>query len=200
MWKRPLLRLVPDFAMVLAGSPVTAATATRPNVLFIAIDDLRPNLGCYGDPVAITPHLDRLAARGTVFRRAYCQQAVCNPSRQSLLSGRRPDSLRVWGNDAASHFRKTAPDVVPLPEFFKRNGYFAQSFGKIYHGFQGMSDPPSWSVPEEFDTSRSARTTCSPSIAVPNRRRTGRQPHSNSSTRRMMPIRMPKWPPLPSRR
>ena len=126
-----------------------ASPAPRPNVLFIAVDDLRVNLGCYGDPAAITPNLDRLAARGTAFTRAYCQQAVCNPSRQSLLSGRRPDSIRVW--DLNQHFRQTAPDVVPLPEHFKLNGYFTQAFGKIYHGTANMNDPPSWSVPEQFD-------------------------------------------------
>ncbi len=125
-----------------------AAEKVRPNVLFIAVDDLRTNLGCYGDRFAQTPHLDRLAARGTVFARAYTQQAVCNPSRQSLLSGRRPDSIQVW--DLYTHFRKTAPDVVPLPEHFKLNGYFAQAIGKIYHGFEGMADPPSWSVPEQY--------------------------------------------------
>ena len=138
------------FALGALSCHPALAAATRPNVLFIAIDDLRTSLGCYDDPVAQTPHLDRLAARGTLFRRAYCQQAVCNPSRQSLLSGRRPDSLRVWGNQQGSHFRQTAPDVVPLPEHFKQNGYFAQAIGKIYHGFEGMSDPPSWSVPEAF--------------------------------------------------
>lgn len=119
----------------------------RPNILFIAVDDLRTNLGCYGDPVAITPHLDRLAARGTLFGRAYCQQAVCSPSRQSLLTGRRPDSLRVW--DLKTFFRETAPDVVPLPEHFKRQGYFTRSFGKIYH--DNMPDPQSWSVPAQFE-------------------------------------------------
>lgn len=128
---------------------LSAATGPqRPNVLFIAVDDLRPQLHCYGDTVAITPNLDRLAARGTLFARAYCQQAVCNASRQSLLSGRRPDSIRVW--DLKTLFRETAPDVVSLPEHFKLNGYFAQSFGKIYHGQAGMADPQSWSVPEQF--------------------------------------------------
>lgn len=127
----------------------SASSAGKPNVLFIAIDDLRVNLGCCGDSAAITPNLDRLAARGTVFTRAYCQQSVCNPSRQSLLSGRRPDSIRVW--DLNKLFRQTAPDVVPLPEYFKRQGYFAQSFGKIYHGTKGMNDPQSWSVPEQFE-------------------------------------------------
>src|SRR5882757_1650240 len=121
------------------GRPATAgaAGAGRPNVLFIAVDDLRPQLGCYGDPAALTPNLDRLARRGTLFSRAYCQEAVCNPSRQSLLSGRRPDSIRVW--DLQGTFRTTAPDVVPLPELFKRQGYFTQSFGKIYH--DGLPDP-----------------------------------------------------------
>ncbi|MEN9633812.1 MAG: hypothetical protein RL077_2216 [Verrucomicrobiota bacterium] len=134
-------------SLAAASAPVPA----KPNVLFIAVDDLRVSLGCYGDPAAITPNLDRLAARGTAFTRAYTQQAVCNPSRQSLLSGRRPDSIRVW--DLNQLFRRTAPDVVPLPEHFKRNGYFAQSFGKIYHGSTGMSDPQSWSVPEQFHDS-----------------------------------------------
>lgn len=139
-------------SLVLLFAPAAASTArapARPNVLFIAVDDLRVNLGCYGDPVARTPHIDRLAARGTVFTRAYCQQAVCNPSRQSLLSGRRPDSIKVW--DLNTLFRQSAPDVVSLPEHFKLHGYFAQSFGKIYHGSTGMNDPPSWSVPEQFD-------------------------------------------------
>lgn len=122
---------------------------TRPNVLFIAVDDLRTNLGCYGDAAAITPNLDALAARGVRFTRAYCQVAVCNPSRQSLLTGRRPDTIRVW--DLKTHFRKTSPGVVSLPEYFKDHGYFAQSFGKIFHGEAPMSDPPSWSVPEQFE-------------------------------------------------
>jgi iduronate 2-sulfatase len=144
----PILAVAVAALFCATSSAAAPPTASRPNVLFIAIDDLRVNLGCYGDPAAITPNLDRLAARGTVFTRAYCQEAVCNPSRQSLLSGRRPDSIRVW--DLNKLFRQTTPDVVPLPEHFKRNGYFAQSFGKIYHGTEGMNDPQSWSVPEQF--------------------------------------------------
>lgn len=136
------------FAILAALAMLAAPAAERPNVLFIAVDDLRINLGCYGDPVARTPHIDSLAARGTVFTRAYCQQAVCNPSRQSVLSGRRPDSIRVW--DLTTLFRQTTPEVVSLPEHFKLNGYFAQAFGKIYHGTQGMNDPQSWSVPEQY--------------------------------------------------
>ncbi len=118
----------------------------KPNVLFIAVDDLRANLGCYGDPNAITPHIDALAERGTVFLRAYCQQAVCNPSRSSLLTGRRPDTIKVW--DLQTHFRQTTPDVVTLPEHFKLCGYHSECIGKIYHDPRAMRDRQSWSVEE----------------------------------------------------
>lgn len=124
------------------------AASERPNVLFIAVDDLRTNLGCYGDRIAQTPSLDALAARSTRFARAYCQQAVCSPSRTALLTGRRPDTTRVW--DLVTHFRHTSPDVVTLPEYFKEQGYFAQAIGKIYHGEAPMADPQSWSVPEQL--------------------------------------------------
>ena len=114
----------------------------RLNVLFLAVDDLKPNLGCYGDPIAITPNIDKLAASGVTFLRAYCQQAVCSPSRTSLLTGLRPDTTRVY--DLNTHFRKTIPDVITLPQCFRQEGYHTQSFGKIYHG--GLDDPASWSV------------------------------------------------------
>lgn len=140
-------RLLPTLVLGVVAAVVTSHAASRPNVLFIVIDDLRPQLGCYGDTVAFTPNLDRLAARGTVFERAYAQQAVCNASRQSVLSGRRPDTLRVW--DLKTVFRDTSPDVVSLPEHFKRNGYFTLAYGKIYH--DGLPDPKSWSVPAQFE-------------------------------------------------
>ncbi len=117
----------------------------RLNVLFVAVDDLRPLLGCYGDKTVRSPNIDRLAARGLVFNRAYCQQAVCSPSRSSLMTGRRPDTTRVY--DLETHFRKALPDVVTLPQHFKNHGYHTQAFGKIYHG--GFDDPPSWSVPTQ---------------------------------------------------
>jgi len=124
-----------------------AAFAERPNVLFIASDDLRCTLGCYGDPVAKTPHLDALAASGILFERAYCQQALCNPSRASLLTGRRPDTLKIWNLQAS--YRKTAPKAVTLPEYFIRHGYHAEQIGKIHHGSGTPSrDPKSWSVPQ----------------------------------------------------
>ncbi|MEK7677703.1 MAG: sulfatase [Verrucomicrobiota bacterium] len=117
--------------------------AERPNILFIAVDDLRPELGCYGNPLIKSPNIDRIAKAGVVFTRAYCQQAVCSPSRSSLLTGARPDTTRVW--DLETHFRKALPDVITLPQLFKNHGYFVQGMGKIYHG--GFDDPPSWSVP-----------------------------------------------------
>lgn len=123
--------------------------APRPNVLFIVVDDLRTTLGSYGDATAITPNIDRLAARSLLFTRAYVQQAVCNPSRQSFLSGRRPDAIRVW--NLTSHFRQTAPDVISLPEHFKRHGYVTQGIGKIYHDPAEMQDAPSWSLPATFN-------------------------------------------------
>lgn len=122
-----------------------SSVATKPNVLFIVVDDLRTSLGCYGDATAITPNIDRLAKRSLLFTRAYAQQAVCNPSRQSLLAGRRPDALRVW--NLMSHFRQTAPDVISLLEHFKRHGYVTQGIGKIYHDPAEMQDASSWSRP-----------------------------------------------------
>lgn len=118
---------------------------TRPNVLFIAVDDLRTQLGCYGDPVAITPNIDRLAGKGLLFNRAYCQQAVCAPSRASLMTGRRPDVTKVW--DLSTHFREALPDVATLPQYFKQHGYHAREIGKIYHDPKSAKDPESWSGP-----------------------------------------------------
>ncbi|MCU0913490.1 MAG: sulfatase [Planctomycetes bacterium] len=115
----------------------------RMNVLFVAVDDLRTELGCYGVQGIHAPNIDRLAARGTVFDRAYCQQAVCSPSRTSLLTGCRPDTTKVY--DLVTHFRQHLPDVVALPQHFKNHGYFTRSVGKIYHG--GLDDKLSWSEP-----------------------------------------------------
>lgn len=124
---------------------VRADPPTRPNVLFIAIDDLRPALGCYGDPLAKTPHIDRLAAGGRLFLAAYCQQAVCGPSRTSLLTGRLPDNNRVWHN--RQRFRLHEPDTVTLPQLFMRAGYRAESYGKVFSGNAAEEDPESWSAP-----------------------------------------------------
>lgn len=119
------------------------AAPNRPNILFLASDDMRPQLGCYGDPLAKTPHLDRLAAQGLVFNRAYCQQALCSPSRISLMTGRHIWTTKIY--DIGPFLRQTMPDVVTLPQHFKNHGYFTRSLGKIYH--VGIDDPLSWSVP-----------------------------------------------------
>jgi len=136
--------------LVLGAAPGTAESR-RLNVLFIALDDLRPELGCYGQAHIHSPNIDRLAARGVVFNRAYCQYSVCNPSRASLMTGLRPDSTGVFDN--RTHFRRKAPDVVALPQQFKEHGYHTQAFGKIYHGAfatayvgRRCDDPPSWSA------------------------------------------------------
>lgn len=142
--------------VALAATPgVAAPKANRPNVVFIVADDLRTDLGAYGHPEVLTPHLDALAQRGVRFDRAYCQQAVCNPSRASVLTGLRPDALRVW--DLRTHFRDTLPEAITLPQHFRAHGYHAVSLGKVFHN-QGVrqrpafpfADPVSWSEPPEF--------------------------------------------------
>jgi arylsulfatase A-like enzyme len=120
-----------------------AEPANRPNVLFIAVDDLRPELGCYGKSYMKTPNIDALAKSGLVFDHAYCQQAVCSPSRSSLLTGTRPDTTKVW--DLVTHFREALPHVVTIQQNFMHNGYFVQGMGKIFH--VGYNDPASWTVP-----------------------------------------------------
>ncbi|MEZ6040819.1 MAG: sulfatase-like hydrolase/transferase [Planctomycetaceae bacterium] len=115
----------------------------RPNVLFIAIDDLRNELGCYGVEAIQSPHIDELAASGVAFRRAYCQQAVCNPSRVSLMTGMRPDSTRVW--DLITEMRSVIPDAVTVPQHFRSHGYRAVAYGKIFHN--PFPDAASWDEP-----------------------------------------------------
>ena len=122
---------------------ISVVAKSQPNVLFIAVDDLRPELGCFGCEHIHSPHLDKLASRGTVFLNAHCQQAVCSPSRTSLMTGLRPDSTKVW--DLNTHFRDHVPDVVTVSQHFKDHGYQSISMGKIYHG--GFDDVPSWSEP-----------------------------------------------------
>lgn len=132
----------------LLPAQTSGSLQTKPNVLFIVVDDLRPQLGCYGDAHAITPGIDQLASEGTLFRRAYCQQAVCSPSRSSVLTGRRPNTTKVW--DLKTHFREALPDVVTLPQYFRQHGYLTRAIGKIYHDSKDLFDPPSWSVPEVY--------------------------------------------------
>lgn len=118
------------------GAALAHAT-DRPNVLFIAVDDLKPVLGAYGDPFAQTPNMDRIAAQGRVFDKAYCQYAVCAPSRASLLTGLRPDTSEVL--DLNTPVRKHIPDVITLPQHFGQQGYNVAGIGKIYHGGNAAS-------------------------------------------------------------
>ncbi len=120
-----------------------------PNFLFIVADDLNCAIGPYGDSAAVTPNLDRLAARGLTFERAYCQQAVCNPSRSSFLTGLRPDTVGV--DDLRKGFRDTAPNgktLITLPQHFKNHGYFCQNIGKMFHNMGETQDRRSWSIDE----------------------------------------------------
>jgi len=136
-----LLSMIPALLCPYATVSFAANAGSKPNVLFIAIDDLRPELGCYGVKEIKTPEMDSLAASGVTFNRAYCQLAVCNPSRVSLMTGLRPDSTKVW--DLVTRFRQTVPDVVTLPQHFKKHGYYAVSYGKIFHN--PWPDNASWS-------------------------------------------------------
>ena len=151
---RVLLALFLASALLAPQAVIQAADKPRPNILFIAVDDLRPELGCYGNQAARTPSLDRLAAGGMVFNRAYCQQAVCSPSRSSLMTGRRPDATRVW--DLETHFRVALPDAVTLPQHFKANGYHCAAISKIYH--HGFEDGRSWSEPHWYPSGQSVDT------------------------------------------
>lgn len=131
---------------LLLASVLPLAAETKKNILLIAVDDLKPNIGAYGDPIARTPNIDRLAARGLRFDRAYTNQALCSPSRNALMIGVRPSSLGIY--DLATNFRKAAPNAVTLPQHFIQNGYRAENLGKIYHVGQGnQDDAASWSVP-----------------------------------------------------
>jgi arylsulfatase A-like enzyme len=146
--KSYVVRSVIVALLFFAAVPVYAARAAKPglNVLFIAVDDLRPELGCYGNSQIKSPNIDALARQGLQFNRAYCQFALCNPSRASLLTGRRPESIQIY--DLETFVRTHLPDVLTLPQLFKNSGYEARSVGKIFHVTNGNhEDDVSWSAP-----------------------------------------------------
>lgn len=136
--------------LVIALLAGIASADQRPNVLFIAVDDLRPELACYDAKHIKSPHIDRLASRGVVFNRAYCQQAVCNSSRASLMAGLRPDTLKVWS--LSTNLRAHLPGLVTLPQHFIAHGYRAERIGKIYHtGHGNRDDKASWTTQTDHE-------------------------------------------------
>jgi len=145
--------------LLLPGIFVSAALAQQPmNVLFLSIDDLRAEVGCYGVPRALTPNIDAFAARAVKFDRAYCQYPLCNPSRASLLTGRYPTTLELYGN--RDWFNAFDPSLVSLPKYFKQHGYFTERHGKIFHG-DTIDDAAAWDVggvPHNFNAPKPAKS------------------------------------------
>lgn len=147
----PIRMIVATLVLCSFASSLEAADAKRPNVLFIVSDDLNNMLGCYGDPLAKSPNIDRLAARGVRFDRAYCAFPLCGPSRNVLLTGLYPNSTGIFANQQI--FRQTIPSQQSMPQAFRNTGYFAARIGKLYHynvpksiGTNGHDDPGSWEL------------------------------------------------------
>lgn len=142
-----IIKVFVGFFVVYVFGSVECFSKEKYNILFIAVDDLKPNTGSYGDKFAITPGMDKLANEGIIFQQAYCQQAICAASRASIMSGLRPDKTRVW--DLVTYFRQVNPNIVTMPEYFKNNGYTTAATGKIYHeSSSGIGhDEVSWTVP-----------------------------------------------------
>jgi len=130
------------------NNTVKEKSEKRPNILFLLVDDLKPVLGCYSDPNVKTPGMDKLASEGVVFQNAYCQQAVCAPSRISFFTGKRPDRTKV--TDLHTKMRDMNPDIITAPQFFKKHGYTTVGLGKLMHGAK-KNDPISWSIHTKND-------------------------------------------------
>ena len=134
---------------LIIGFAIHSNAQQKTNVLIFLVDDLRTELGCYNSVVK-TPNIDKLASEGVLFDKAYCQQAICAPSRISILTGNRPETVGIY--DLFTPLRKVQKDMVTIPQFFKANGYTTVSLGKVYH--HGNDDKESWSklVPREGNT------------------------------------------------
>ena len=162
---RRVIGLLAVLALFLTVTSLVGASRPK-NVIFIIADDLNCSLAPYGDTTAITPNLTRLAQDGLVFERAYCQQAVCNPSRSSFLTGRLPAATGV--DDLRKSFRSALPEVVTLPQTFLNAGYFTQCVGKIFHNMGPTKDRPSWSVDEYLFEGTHAADTVFAQTPTPN--------------------------------
>ncbi|MEX0332005.1 MAG: sulfatase [Puniceicoccaceae bacterium] len=171
----PKARLITLLSIAFLGAFFSAnlqASSQPPNVLFIAVDDLRPELGCYGADHMKTPNIDRLASMGTLFKRAYCNVAVCGASRASLMSGIRPTANRFLRHTARQD--EQAPDVPSLAEHFRANGYYSISNGKIYHF--SADTPESWSEPAWKPDQGHARYLIAENAAIAEQNPKGRGP------------------------
>ena len=143
------LKILPVFCFLVISNGITAQKKmdNKPNILFIAVDDLKPILGCYGNTLVKTPNIDKLAKISTVFNKNYCQQAICGPTRASIMTGTRPDVTQVW--NLTTQMRDVNPNLVTLPQYLITQGYETSGIGKIYHPSSAISgvDPVSWSIP-----------------------------------------------------
>ena len=136
------------FLFVVSNAVIAQKKLTsKPNILFIAVDDLKPLLGCYGNTLVKSPNIDRLAKLATVFNKNYCQQAICGPTRASIMTGTRPDVTKIW--NLTTQMRDANPNTLTLPQYLISQGYTTSGIGKIYHPSSAIGgvDPVSWSIP-----------------------------------------------------